>query len=153
MFGGGLPRGSPIPDPNSDQTASFSPPIFRPGYVNMLSWFPLQKNYTQFQTKMVKILSPFSDQNGSKTKPFMAAHTCIGYLYRGVRLPPPPPFGYYNPGHVAAVCLFYPISTADLSSCYTTHNIGSSFRDADTAEYTNDKIFVQAAIISAGYSY
>ena len=31
ILGGGVPPGSPNPDPISDQTMSFSTPVFRPG--------------------------------------------------------------------------------------------------------------------------
>ena len=43
-------------------------------------------NHTQFQTKNVQNLYPFSDQNGLKTIPFGEAHTYI--LYIG-EYPPP----------------------------------------------------------------
>ena len=38
------------------------------------------QNHTRFQTKMVKIYTPFSDQNGSKAIPFEEAHTYIAYI-------------------------------------------------------------------------
>ena len=37
-------------------------------------------NHTQFQTKVFKIYTRFSDQNGSKTILFWAAHTYITYI-------------------------------------------------------------------------
>ena len=46
----------------------------------MLS-FSLNKNYTQFHTKMVKNYTHFSDENGSKTFPLGAAHTCFAYIW------------------------------------------------------------------------
>ena len=34
IFGGGVPPGSPNPDPISDQKTLFSRPVFRPGVLN-----------------------------------------------------------------------------------------------------------------------
>ena len=46
---------------------------------------------TQFQTKNVQNLYPFSNQNGAKTLPDGAAHTYIALCYKGV---PPSPRGF-----------------------------------------------------------
>ena len=47
ILGGGVPPGSPNPDPISDQKMSFSTPVFRPElqiHTRSQTW-PLGKNY------------------------------------------------------------------------------------------------------------
>ena len=46
------------------------------------------KNQTRFQTKVGKVVYPFSDQNRANTLPDGAAHTYIAYKRE---YPPPPP--------------------------------------------------------------
>ena len=49
------------------------------------------KNHTRFQTKMGKVVYPFSDQTRAKTLPDGAAHSYIAYKRE---YPPPPGFDF-----------------------------------------------------------
>ena len=53
-------------------------------YVHTLSYFPQKPNPIPDQNR--QSLYSFSDQNASKTLPFVAAHTYIAYLIKGVHL-------------------------------------------------------------------
>ena len=51
-------------------------------FINSIS-FP--KNHNQFQTKMGKIYTQFSDRNSAKTLPFGAAHAYMAYIREYLR--------------------------------------------------------------------
>ena len=63
IIGGGVPPGSPNPDPISDQNMSFSKPVFRPHAVT-------SKIHARFQTKKSQKPYPL----------FGAAHNYIAYI-------------------------------------------------------------------------
>ena len=72
------------------------------------------ENHTQFKTLNGQNLYPFSNQNGSKTIPFGAAHTYVAYI--GEYPLPPPGTGLLSEG-LCAVSKFTETNTpADMSA-------------------------------------